>query len=78
MRAASIEAGDGDHRRRVVRQKDLAGAGEGAEPRAAVRAVIVPRRGRIERQVHRGQAKRLVRARQEDVELGPIDVAVED
>ena len=46
MRAAGIERGDGDHRRRFVRQQDLPVAGERPELRAAAGAIIEARRGR--------------------------------
>ena len=78
VRAAGIERGNGDRRRRTIRQQDLAVGGEWTQPRAAAGAVIVARGDRIEQQAHVGDAHRLVRTGEQQVDLRSLDMAVED
>src|SRR3954454_21103016 len=78
MRAPRVQAGDSDDRGCVVGQQNLPGAGEWAEARTATGAIIVTRWRWVEREMHRADAQRLVGARQEDVEPGPLDLPVEN
>ena len=68
MRPTRVERGDRDHRRRIVRKQDLAVAGERPQLRSAARAIIEPRRGRVEQQAHRPDAERVIGPLEEQVE----------
>ncbi len=78
MRTAGVEGRDRDHRRPVAGNENSAVAGEGAELRAAVRAIVEACRGRGQKQAHRPESERVVGAFEEEIEPRPLDSAVED
>jgi hypothetical protein len=75
--AVHVERRHRDDGARALRHQDLAVAGERAEPRAAVRLVIVTRGDGIEQDADVLEPQRVVGPVEEEIDLGPLDMAIE-
>src|SRR5579864_7870166 len=77
MGSPRIQRCNRDNGRGLAWKKDLPIARERAELGTAARSIIEAASRRVEKQVHRPDSERFVRALKEQVELWPLDVPVE-
>ncbi len=77
-RSGDIQCGDRDDRGVAPGQQDSAVGRKPSEPRAAIGAIVEARRSRIKRQPQIADPHLLIRAWQEQFDLGPLDPPVQN